>query len=102
MTSPSRRLSASRPVTVTPISELRLHTDVELVHDFEEDSAITAYGYRFRSGLADSWVRWRLGLVGEVSPRLDVGLDLHLGAALGPDAGNTSTWGVQAGVRWAL
>jgi outer membrane autotransporter protein len=87
---------------VTPVSKVRLHTDIELVHDFEEDSAITAYGYRFRSGLADSWVRWQLGLVREFSPRLDVGLDLHFGTALGPDTGNTSTWGVQAGVRWAL
>ncbi len=80
----------------------RLYGDLELAHDLEEDSAVNAYGYRFQSGLADSWVRLQVGAVREFSPRLSATLHGDFGAGLDSDTGKTSTWSMQAGVRWAL
>ena len=83
-------------------SGVRLHMDMEFARDIEEDSAITAYGYRFRSGLADSWARVRVGGVKEFSPRFSAALNGDFGVGLDSRTDNTSLWGIQMGVRWAL
>lgn len=83
-------------------SGVRLHMDMEFARDIEEDSAITAHGYRFRSGLADSWARVRVGGVKEFSPRVSAALDGDFGVGLDSRTENTSLWGIQVGVRWAL
>ena len=87
---------------VMPDSGVRLYGDLEFVHDFEEDSAIAAYGYRFRSGLADSWAQFQVGLRKEVSPRVSATLSGGFGAGLDPDTESTSMWDIQAALRWAL
>ncbi len=87
---------------VMPDSGVRLYGDVEFAHDFEEDSAITAYGYRFHSGLADSWARLRVGAVRQFSPRVHGTFNGEFGVAQDSDTQNTSMWGVEARVRWAV
>ena len=87
---------------VLPGSEIRLFADVEFAHDLEEDSAITAYGYRFHSGLADSWARLQVGAVKEFSPRVSATLNGEFGAGLDSDTENSSLWGIRAAVGWAL
>jgi len=87
---------------VMPDSGVRLHGDVEFAHDLEEDSAITAYGYRFYSGFTDSLARLRVGAVKEFSPRVRATLNGDFGVGLDSDTDNTSMWGIQAGVHWAL
>ena len=81
---------------------VRLLMDMEFARDLEEDSAITAYGYRFRSGLADSWARLRVGGVKEFSPRVSAALNVDYGVGLDSRTENTSLWGIQVGARWAL
>lgn len=87
---------------VIPDSGIRFFGDVEFAHDLEDDSAITAYGYRFRSGLADSWARLRVGAVREFSPRVRGTINGEFGVGQDSDTDNTSMWGIQAGVQWAL
>ena len=87
---------------VMPDSGIRLYGDVEFAHDLEDDSAITAYGYRFHSGLADSWARLRVGAVREFSPRVRGTINGEFGVGQDSDTDNTSMWGIQAGVQWAL
>ena len=87
---------------VMPDSGIRLYGDLELVHDFEEDSAIAAYGYRFRSGLAETWARLQVGVRKEFSPRVSAALSSDFGVGLDPDTESTSMWDIQAALRWAL
>ncbi|MDE0712963.1 MAG: autotransporter domain-containing protein [Rhodospirillales bacterium] len=87
---------------VMPDSGVRFYGDLAFVHDFEEDSAIAAYGYQFRSGLADSWARLQVGVRKEFSPRLSATLSSDVGLGLGPDTESTSMWDLQAALRWAL
>ena len=85
-----------------PDSRVRLFANVEFAHDLEEDSAITAYGYRFHSGMADSWARLQFRAVKEFSPRVSATLNGEFGVGLDSDTESTSLWGIQAGVRWTV
>ncbi|MYD93593.1 MAG: autotransporter outer membrane beta-barrel domain-containing protein [Chloroflexi bacterium] len=87
---------------VVPESGVRLYGDLEFVHDFEEDSAIAAYGYQFRSGLADSWARLQVGVRKEFSPRVSAMLSSDFGVGLDPDNEGTSMWNIRAALHWAL
>lgn len=87
---------------VLPASGVQLFGDLEFVHDFEEDSAIAAYGYRFRSGLADSWARLQVGVRKELSPRVRATLSSDVGVGLDPDTESTSMWDIRAALRWVL
>ena len=79
-----------------------MYGDLEFVHNFEEDSAIAAYGYQFRSGLADSWTRLQAGVRKEFSPRVSATLSGGFGVGLDPDAESTSMWDIRTALRWAL
>ena len=87
---------------VMPGSGVRVYGDLEFVHDFEEDSAIAAYGYRFHSGLADSWARLQVGVRKEFSPRVSATLSSGFGVGLDPDTESTSMWDIRAALHWAL
>jgi len=77
----------------------RVYADIEAKYDVLDDSAITASGFDFDSGVSDSWGNVALGASLDLGSGVTGYLQGEVGSALDSSFGDSMSYGAKLGFR---